>query len=85
MKARTYIRVAKLPNGKPKIASGSKPSPEPLKDSYGEALATVAFAVEFNVPDEAFRRAEQLIATVEITSPEPLATVRQIDQSAVSS
>lgn len=79
MKIKSYIRIARTSNGRSKITATSKPSDEPLKDSYGEALPTVAFAVEFVIPDEAFRRASQLIASVDVEAPQPLATVRQID------
>lgn len=81
MKVKTYVRIAKMTNGKPKVTATSKPSDAPLNDTYGAPLPTVAFAVEFVLPDEAFRRASQLIATVDIQSPEPLATVHQIKAS----
>lgn len=79
MKIKTYMRVARTDAGRTKITANSRPSDEPLKDTSGNALATVAFAVEFTVPDEAFRRARQLIARVEVQSPELLATVAQIE------
>jgi len=82
MKVKTYVRIARADTGRTKIAASSKPSDEPLKDSYGDALPTVAFAVEFVVADGAFDRARKLIASVDVQSPEPLATVRQLDDVA---
>lgn len=70
MKTRIYLRVAKNPSGrtKAKVQAGAKPSSVPLTDSSGYELPTVAFAIDVDLPDAAFKQAEQVIA--ELTIPE---------------
>lgn len=66
MKVRTYLRVGKKEPGRrgPKalVKAGTMPSEEPLQDSMGRLVPTVAFAVDLDIPDEMFERAEQVIA-----------------------
>ena len=61
-KIRTYIRVAKTNRGY-KVAANNKANHEPLyQPGYGSSkdfYPTVAFAVDFNVPDELFNQASQ--------------------------
>lgn len=64
MKARAYVRVAKGRSGKPIVTATARASAEPLKDPRGRALPTVAFAVELEIPDALFARAEEVIATM---------------------
>lgn len=66
MIVRAYIRVAEGLNGKPRIQATTQPSDEPIKSQFGKALPTVSFAVEFDVPDVLFSRAEEVIATIAI-------------------
>ena len=66
MKVKAHVRVGRDPRGKHKIAVTSRPNPFPLEKGNGEVLPTVAFAVEFEVPDSAFREAERVLATVVI-------------------
>lgn len=82
MKVKAYIRVARSSHGKPRVTATQRPSSHPMTDTDGTPLPTVAFAVQFDVPDVMFRQAEQLIATVEITQAHPLATVTEIDPDA---
>lgn len=67
MKTTVYMRVAKNQSGKPKVAANVRPSDEPLKDGYGNALPTVSFAVAMVIDEKAFRAAENVIARMEIT------------------
>lgn len=73
MKVRAYIRVAKMANGKAKVDASRSPHDRPLSSSNGEALPTVAFAIDLVVPDGLFTRAEQVIAT--LTIPEEQARI----------
>lgn len=73
MKVRTYIRIAK--NGyKYKVDAHTKEDPTPLYiPSYGgqkKFLPTVAFAVDFNVPDELFSNASRVIAQIDVATKE---------------
>jgi hypothetical protein len=70
MKARIYLRVAK--NGyKTKVDSSIKSNNAPLYLSgySGEKtfLPTVAFAVDFEIPDEMFSQAVKVIGEINIT------------------
>ena len=68
-KIKAYVRIAKGNSGKYKIdARGTHPHYAPIYDSHNAPLPTVAFAVEFVIPDHAFHQAKQVIA--EITIPE---------------
>lgn len=72
MKIRAYIRVAK--NGyKYKIEASTKLSEDPIfkPAQYGrvkEALPTVGFAVDFEIPDQLFSKASVLVATINIAT-----------------
>lgn len=65
------MRIAK--NGyKQKVSASTKSSSEPLKiaGSYNNPdqwLPTVGFAVDFNIPDELFSQAQQVIAEIDVT------------------
>jgi hypothetical protein len=69
MKVKTHLRVAKTKRGARVVAS-SKPSQKPIIVDKGYAservLPTVAFAVVLDVPDEAFKAAEAVLAEIEI-------------------
>lgn len=79
MKVKAHIRIARQPNGKPKIAVNTKHSDFPLTDVRNEPLPTLSFAVEFDVDDAAFRKAQQVIAEIKVTKPDIAATVKQVD------
>lgn len=69
MKVRAYLRVAKLPGWKYKIAASGKPDNSPLHKMKGyrgdkEFLPTVAFALDLDIPDEQFNRASRLLGEV---------------------
>lgn len=66
MKVRAYMRVAKMASGKAKVDAGRQPNDRPLVASNGEVLPTVAFAIDLEVPQAMFHRAEQVIATLTI-------------------
>lgn len=70
MKARIYLRVAK--NGyKTKVDAGIKARNTPLhQQGYNgdkTFLPTVAFAVDFEIPDNLFNKAVQVIGTMNVT------------------
>lgn len=72
-KIRAYVRVAQTtdrrgrPSGKYRIhTSTTKPSPASITDTSGNALPTVAFALDLVIPDDAFKQAQQVIAEVKI-------------------
>lgn len=67
MKQTLYVRAAKHPRGgKSKVVTGTKPSHHALTDSSGNAMPTVSFAVELNVPDELFSRAQRVVASIDV-------------------
>jgi hypothetical protein len=67
LKVRAYLRVAKTIGRKGyKVVATTVPSDGSLLDSSGGVLPTVGFAVDFILPDELFKRAEQVIAEVEV-------------------
>lgn len=70
MKVKAYMRIAKHVGGRKGYAINAtrNPSYRPLEGTRGDVLPTVMFAVEFDIPDKAFKQAEQVIA--EITIPE---------------
>ena len=71
MKVTAYLRVAKNTANarKPfKVDASATPNHYPLAGSVGNSLPTIAFAIELDVPDDAFTQAEKVIA--EITIPE---------------
>jgi len=49
-----------------KVAATVKPSNAPLTSASGYLLPTVAFAVMLEIPDKAFKQAEQVIAEIRI-------------------
>jgi hypothetical protein len=67
MKVKTYIRVARNGTRQPIVAANVKPSHKPLSSTTGKPLPTVAFAVEMDVPDAMFKRAEQVLATLTVS------------------
>lgn len=72
MKIRTYIRVAK--NGyKYKVDASTKSNEDPifLPAQYNrakEALPTVGFAVDFEIPDQLFSKASVVVASINIAT-----------------
>lgn len=72
MKTRIYLRVAK--NGyKVKVDASTKSSEDPifLPAQYNrakEALPTVGFAVDFEIPDQLFSKASVVVATINIAT-----------------
>jgi hypothetical protein len=77
MIVKAYVRVAKGSRG-PKLIATVKPNTTPLEDGNRNPIPTVFFAVQFDVPDESFRRAQQVIAEVKVEDPGIAANVRQI-------
>lgn len=66
MKTKIYLRIA-TPNGKgkPAVRASLKPDYSPIEASYykkGIFYPTVAFAIEIDIPDASFKRAEKVIA-----------------------
>ena len=74
MKTVIYLRVAKTSQGKVMVAANTRPSSAPLKHRKGyqeKLLPTVAFGMALEIPDVAFKQAEQVIAELSI-DPEQL-------------
>jgi hypothetical protein len=67
LKARAYVRVGRSPSGKARMLATLKPSNAPLTDARGHALPTVAFAIDFAIPDDLFKQAENVLGEIEIT------------------
>lgn len=69
-KVTAYLRVAKYGGNSRrapfKIAANSKPNHTPLESGTGVPLPTLAFAVELDLPDDAFKGAERVIAKITI-------------------
>ncbi|HYJ21346.1 MAG TPA: hypothetical protein VEW07_04915, partial [Solirubrobacterales bacterium] len=58
MKTTAYLRVGKPKGGRaPKLAVNAKPNLRPLEDDRGRVLPTTSFAIELEIPDEAFTSA----------------------------
>lgn len=69
MIVRAHLRVAKHPRGgKHKIAVSTRPSPSPLTDSSLNAMPTIAFAIDLNIPDEMFVQAQRVVATIDVSA-----------------
>lgn len=66
MKVKAYLRVAKMLNGKKKVTANARPLYSPINDSSGYPYPTIAFAVEFDIPDKAFDQASEVIAQIKI-------------------
>jgi hypothetical protein len=85
MIVKAYIRVAEGGNGKPRIIATTRSSAEPIKTQFGAALPTVAFAIEFDVPDALFEQAEQVVATVTIPEEAARPIVATVVQNEIDS
>lgn len=78
MKTRIYVRVGRQPRGKAKVtATAVKPSNEPLF-VVSKAIPTVAFALDIDIPDDAFKRAEKVLAEIDIPEPDLAADVKVV-------
>ena len=73
--------MAKRPNGKITSQTTSKPSYTPLTETrYPQRpLPTISFAIDLNIPDDAFKYAEKKLAELTITDTEPCIEVKQAD------
>ncbi|MCP6719718.1 MAG: hypothetical protein KJI72_00110 [Patescibacteria group bacterium] len=70
-KVRAYIRVGKSKRIDYKVSASPKPNYAPLESLRGmrkEFQPTVAFAVDFDIPDELFEQAEKLIGEVKVSA-----------------
>jgi hypothetical protein len=71
MKVKTHLRVAKTPRGA-RVEASTKPNYKPLMGSQGSwnerPLPTAAFAVVLDIPDDLFKRAEQVLAEIAVDS-----------------
>jgi hypothetical protein len=70
VKVKVHLRVAKNSRGRRpfKVVASSEPNLSPLYDSRDRVLPTTAFALVLDVPDEEFKRAEQVVAEVSVPS-----------------
>lgn len=67
MKVRAYMRVGyEAKRRRSQVNVTLKPSSAPLSRSDGSLLPTVAFGVDLEIPDEMFRQAEHVIATLSV-------------------
>jgi len=68
-KIKAYIRIGKHKKGY-KVAASGKPNYEPLKVSNygtgGKFIPTVAFGIEFEIPDKLFKGASLIIGMVNV-------------------
>lgn len=69
-KVTAYLRVAKYGgDGRRapfKVSATARPNHTPLESGTGVPLPTLAFAVVLDIPDSAFKQAEQVIAEIRI-------------------
>jgi len=74
MNTRIYLRIAKTGNRRGyKVAASTTPNYAPLEGNKGwntncKSYPTVAFAVDFNIPDELFKQAERVLGEINITT-----------------
>ena len=69
MKVRAYVRVGKNSASarKPyRVDASASANHLPLVASTGQTLPTIAFAIDLDIPDEMFNKAEQVIAEIVI-------------------
>lgn len=70
MKTTAYIRVGKDSNRngrRPyKVEASNKKDHKPIKDTRGRLLPTIFFAVELDIPDNAFNGAARVIAKLNV-------------------
>lgn len=69
MKAKVYLRFAQSETKGFLVRAGNSPSADPIitpREGKDVALPTVAFAVVLDIPDAAFRRAEAVLAEIEV-------------------
>ena len=70
MKTRIYLRVAKVNNRRGyKVDASTTPNYEPLKTANYRSVEfhpTVSFAVDFDIPDGLFKRAEEVIGEINV-------------------
>lgn len=72
MKYKIYLRIGRGNRGY-KVSASSHPINDPIKtQSYpqNKFIPTVSFAVIFDIPDELFRRAEKVVAELNIKEDE---------------
>lgn len=68
LKVRAYFRVAHdVRTRRTQVQANAKPTTRPLTNTGGAFLPTVAFAVDLEIPDALFKRAEQVIATLALS------------------
>lgn len=69
MKQTVYLRIAKHPRrSHVKVTAGTKPNDAQLSDSAGNAMPTIAFAVDVNIPDDMFKQAQRVVAELDVTA-----------------
>lgn len=81
MKVKAYVRVGRDRDGQGKVSVTTKPSHEPISTYSGRSMPTVAFAVEFEIPDEKFSEAEKVLASITVEQPEIAASVKQVSMA----
>lgn len=68
MKTKIYLRIAKNKKGGVATSATTRPTYDPLhSQQYGKpTFPTVAFAVEFDIPDALFKQAEEVVAKINL-------------------
>lgn len=71
MKTKIYLKVAKSIRKGMLYKASSKPDYSPIESAKyynkrGVFLPTVAFAIEIDIPDESFKRAEKVVAQLNL-------------------
>ena len=75
MKVIIYLKIAKGRKGRVLIKSSTKPDYSPIEtvkygSKHGDSYPTVAFAINVDIPDESFRRAEKVVAELNLKEEE---------------
>lgn len=79
MKAKAYLRVAKTRRGA-RVMASSRANRTPIEDSYNQPYPTVSFAVIFEIPDEAFKAGERVVAEVAVPPEHVYVNVETVDE-----
>ena len=80
MKAKIYLRLGQSESGKIKVMANVNPSNVSLVDNswHKKPIPTIAFAVEINLPDDAFEYASKTLAELSVDSFDPCVEVKEL-------
>lgn len=77
-KLTVYLRVGKRGPGSYTVVANASPNLNPIKDSYREAIPTVAFGIRITLPDSVFEKKTTVVADITVP-PEALGVLRAED------